>query len=175
MSNRDSFVHLHVHTEYSMLDGASRLNPLVSETKRLEMPAIAITDHGNLYGAFDFYKNAKEQGVKPIIGIEGYYSPNGRKSREMLDFGGNSKSEDQEFGRGKSPYTHITMWATTTEAMHNLFRISSLASIEGYYYKPRLDYELLQKYGKGLIATTGCPSGEVNRWLQAGDEKKLLK
>ncbi len=172
MSDRDSFVHLHVHTEYSMLDGAARLNPLMTETKRLGMPAIAITDHGNLYGAFDFYKNAKEQGVKPIIGIEGYYAPNGRKSREMLDFGGSSKSDDQEFGRGKSPYTHITMWATTTEAMHNLFRISSLSSIEGYYYKPRFDYELFEKYGKGLIATTGCPSGEVNRWLQAGDEKK---
>ena len=128
MSDRDSFVHLHVHTEYSMLDGAARLNPLMTETKRLGMPAIAITDHGNLYGAFDFYKNAKEQGIKPIIGIEGYYAPNGRKSREMLDFGGSSKSEDQEFGRGKSPYTHITMWATTTEAMHNLFRISSLGS-----------------------------------------------
>ena len=172
MSDRDSFVHLHVHTEYSMLDGAARLNPLMSETKRLGMPAIAITDHGNLYGAFDFYKHANEQGIKPIIGIEGYYAPNGRKSREMLDFGSSSKGEDQEFGRGKSPYTHITMWATTTEAMHNLFRISSLASIEGYYYKPRFDYELFEKYGKGLIATTGCPSGEVNRWLQVGDEKK---
>ena len=133
MSNRDSFVHLHVHTEYSMLDGAARLNPLISETKKLEMPAIAITDHGNLYGAFDFYKTAKDQGVKPIIGIEGYFAPNGRHSREMLEFGGTSTNEDQEFGRGRSPYTHITMWATSTQAMHNLFKISSLASIEGYY------------------------------------------
>ena len=87
MSDRDSFVHLHVHTEYSMLDGASRLKPLIGETKRLAMPAIAITDHGNLYGAFDFYKTAQEQGIKPIIGIEGYYAPNGRKSRDMMDFG----------------------------------------------------------------------------------------
>ncbi len=175
MSNRDSFVHLHVHTEYSMLDGAARLNPLISETKKLEMPAIAITDHGNLYGAFDFYKTAKDQGVKPIIGIEGYFAPNGRHSREMLEFGGTSTNEDQEFGRGRSPYTHITMWATSTQAMHNLFKISSLASIEGYYYKPRFDIELLEKYGKGLIGTTGCPSGEVNRWLQAGDERKALE
>ena len=171
MSNRDSFVHLHVHSEYSMLDGAARLNQLISEVKKQEMPAIAITDHGNLYGAYDFYKTAKEHGVKPIIGIEGYYAPNGRKSREMLDFGFSS-GEDQEFGRGKSPYTHMTLWATNTEAMHNLFKISSLASIEGYYYKPRFDFELLEKYGKGLIGTTGCPSGEVNRWLQAGDFNK---
>ncbi len=171
MSNRDSFVHLHVHSEYSMLDGAARLNQLISEVKKQNMPAIAITDHGNLYGAFDFYKTAKDHGVKPIIGIEGYYAPNGRKSREMLDFGFSS-GEDQEFGRGKSPYTHMTLWATNNEAMHNLFKISSLASIEGYYYKPRFDYELLEKYGKGLIGTTGCPSGEVNRWLQAGDFSK---
>ena len=171
MSNRDSFVHLHVHSEYSMLDGAARLNQLISEVKKQEMPAIAITDHGNLYGAYDFYKTAKEHGVKPIIGIEGYYAPNGRKSREMLDFGFSS-GEDQEFGRGKSPYTHMTLWATNTQAMHNLFKISSLASIEGYYYKPRFDFELLEKYGKGLIGTTGCPSGEVNRWLQAGDFNK---
>ncbi len=171
MSNRDSFVHLHVHSEYSMLDGAARLNQLISEVKKQEMPAIAITDHGNLYGAYDFYKTAKEHGVKPIIGIEGYYAPNGRKSREMLDFGFSS-GEDQEFGRGKSPYTHMTLWATDTQAMHNLFKISSLASIEGYYYKPRFDFELLEKYGKGLIGTTGCPSGEVNRWLQAGDFNK---
>ena len=171
MSNRDSFVHLHVHSEYSMLDGAARLNQLISEVKKQEMPAIAITDHGNLYGAYDFYKTAKEFGVKPIIGIEGYYAPNGRKSREMLDFG-ISNGEDQEFGRGKSPYTHMTLWATNTNAMHNLFKISSLASLEGYYYKPRFDFELLEKYGKGLIGTTGCPSGEVNRWLQAGDFNK---
>ena len=154
-----------------MLDGAARLNQLISEVKKQEMPAIAITDHGNLYGAYDFYKTAKEFGVKPIIGIEGYYAPNGRKSREMLDFG-ISNGEDQEFGRGKSPYTHITLWATNTNAMHNLFKISSLASLEGYYYKPRFDFELLEKYGKGLIGTTGCPSGEVNRWLQAGDLNK---
>ncbi|MFZ9801788.1 MAG: DNA polymerase III subunit alpha [Candidatus Nanopelagicales bacterium] len=171
MSNRDSFVHLHVHSEYSMLDGAARLNQLISEVKKQEMPAIAITDHGNLYGAYDFYKTAKEFGVKPIIGIEGYYAPNGRKSRDMLDFG-ISNGEDQEFGRGKSPYTHMTLWATNTNAMHNLFKISSLASLEGYYYKPRFDFELLEKYGKGLIGTTGCPSGEVNRWLQAGDFNK---
>ena len=171
MSNRDSFVHLHVHSEYSMLDGAARLNQLISEVKKQNMPAIAITDHGNLYGAFDFYKTAKDHGVKPIIGIEGYYAPNGRKSREMLDFGFSS-GEDQEFGRGKSPYTHMTLWATNNDAMHNLFKISSLASMEGYYYKPRFDYELLEKYGKGLIGTTGCPSGEVNRWLQAGDFNK---
>ena len=177
MSSDDSFVHLHVHTEYSMLDGAARVADLVTEVARMEMPAIAITDHGNVYGAYDFYKKAKAAGVRPIIGIEGYYAPQGRAVRAPFEFGSgrfsDSDAADEDGGtaskRGRFSYTHMTLWAESTAGMHNLFRLSSLASIEGYYYHPRFDEELLAKYAQGIIATTGCPSGEVNRWLQAGN------
>ena len=171
------FAHLHVHTEFSMLDGASRLPDLVGEAARLGMPALAMTDHGTLYGAYDFYKAATAAGVKPIIGLEGYYAPQGRFERRQFDFGGGfdeKASEDGSGGRGKQSYTHMTLWAENTPGMHNLFRLASLASLEGYYFKPRFDRELMQTYGKGLIGTTGCPSGEVNRWLQAGNYDRAL-
>ena len=171
------FAHLHVHTEYSMLDGAARVGDLLDEAVALGMPAIAMTDHGNLYGAYDFYKKAKSRGIKPIIGLEGYYAPQGRFERSPFDFGGGfdeGTPEDTGAGRGKQSYTHMTLWAESTEGMHNLFRVSSLASLEGYYFKPRFDRDVLDRYGKGLIGTTGCPSGEVNRWLQAGKYDKAL-
>ena len=174
---KDSFVHLHVHTEYSMLDGAARLGDLFDEAERLGMPAIAMTDHGNLYGAYDFYKSAKARGLNPIIGLEGYYAPQGRFERKPFDFGGGfdeGTPEDPGAGRGKQSYTHMTLWAESTAGMHNLFRLSSLSSLEGYYFKPRFDRELLERYAGGLIGTTGCPSGEVNRWLQAGNYDKAL-
>jgi DNA polymerase-3 subunit alpha len=157
-----------------MLDGAARLSDLVAETERQGMPAVAVTDHGNLYGAYEFWKKANQTSVKPIIGLEGYYAPQGRYERKPFDFGGgdDGNGDDPEAGRGKQNYTHMTLLAETTAGMHNLFRLSSLASLEGYYYKPRFDRELLQTYGKGLIATTGCPSGEVNRWLQAGNYER---
>jgi len=168
--SQDSFVHLHVHTEYSMLDGAARLGDLFDATARAGMPAIAMTDHGNLYGAYDFWKQATGHGLRPIIGIEGYYAPQGRYERGPFDFGGGFEERNGEegaVGRGRQNYTHMTLWAENNVGMHNLFRLSSLASLEGYYYKPRFDRELLDRFGKGLIGTTGCPSGEVNRWLQA--------
>ncbi|MFM7210464.1 MAG: DNA polymerase III subunit alpha, partial [Actinomycetota bacterium] len=171
------FVHLHVHTEYSMLDGASRLDDLMSAAVEQGMPAIAMTDHGNLYGAYDFYKAARSAGIKPIIGLEGYYAPQGRFERRAFDFGGGfdeGNSEDGSGGRGTQSYTHMTLWAQDTAGMHNLFRLASLASLEGYYFKPRFDRDLLQTYGTGLIGTTGCPSGEVNRWLQAGNYDRAL-
>lgn len=158
-----------------MLDGAARINDLVSEAARLGMPAIAMTDHGNLYGAYDFYKAANREGLKPIIGLEGYYAPQGRLERRPFDFGGGfdeGTPEDPGAGRGKFSYTHMTLWAENTAGMHNLFRLSSYASLEGQYHKPRFDRELVAQYGKGLIGTTGCPSGEVNRWLQAGEYDK---
>ena len=174
----DSFVHLHVHTEYSMLDGAARLGDLFSEASRLGMPALAMSDHGNLYGAYDFYKRGITAGVKPIIGIEGYYAPQGRFERSPFDFGGGydeGTGEDGEStGKGRQAYTHMTMWAENNEGLHNLFRLSSLSSLEGFYRKPRMDRDLLQTYGAGIIATTGCPSGEVNRWLQAGNYDRAL-
>lgn len=180
MGTSDSFVHLHVHTEYSMLDGAARIGNLVSKAAELGMPAVAMTDHGNVFGAYDFYKAAKDVGINPIIGIEGYYAPQGRTLRSPIEFGSgtfadsDNASEDGSLGsnRGRFNYTHMTLLARTTEGMHNLFRLSSLASMEGFYYHPRFDQELLQRYGSGLIGTTGCPSGEVNRWLQAGNFAK---
>ncbi len=179
MASRDQFVHLHVHTEYSMLDGAARLDDLFAEAARLEMPALAITDHGNLYGAYDFWKRGKSVGVKPIIGMEGYYAPQGRFEQSPFDFGAGFDEGTNESGessaRGRHAYTHMTVLAETTQGMHNLFRLSSLASIEGFYRHPRFDRELLQTYGTGIIATTGCPSGEVNRWLQAGKYNKALE
>ncbi len=166
----DSFVHLHVHTEYSMLDGAARLTDLFKETVAMGMPALAMTDHGNVFGAYDFYKQAKAAGVKPIIGMEGYLAPGSRFERKRAALTGASTD-----GNAGEMYTHMTLLAENTAGMHNLFKLSSLASLEGYYYKPRMDRELLQTYAKGVIATTGCPSGEVNRLLQQGQYELAKK
>ncbi len=166
----EQFVHLHVHTEYSMLDGAAKLPALMAETARLGMPALAMTDHGNVFGAYDFYTQARAAGIKPIIGMEGYYTPGSRFDRGPFDFGSSVLDEDGEgaSNKGRAAYTHMTLLAQSTQGMHNLFRLSSLASLEGQYRKPRFDRDLLERYGAGLIATTGCPSGEVNMWLRAG-------
>lgn len=162
---RTDFTHLHVHTEYSMLDGAARLNDLFEQSKNLGMNALATTDHGFLFGAFDFWNKANQAGVKPIIGVEAYLTPGtARQDRTRVKFGEGGRDDVS----GAGAYTHMTMWAETTEGMHNLFRASSLASLEGHFYKPRMDRELLQTYGKGLIATTGCPSGEVQTRLRLG-------
>lgn len=175
---KDNFAHLHVHTEYSMLDGAARVKELFKEAARMEMPALAMTDHGNLFGAYEFYKAGKAAGVKPIIGMEAYYVPIGsRHDRAPFSFGGDVTQDvgDEGAGKGRVNYTHMTLLSETTEGLHNLFRLSSLASLEGQYRKyPRLDRELLSTYGKGIIGTTGCPSGEVHRWLQAGQYDKAL-
>lgn len=150
-----------------MLDGAARIAPMVQEAARLEMPAIAVTDHGNTFAAFEFYKTAKDAGVKPIIGIEAYVTPGThRADKARVRWGTPEQSDDDVSGSGA--YTHMTLLSETTEGMHNLFRLSSRASMEGYYFKPRMDRELLQTYSKGLIATTGCPSGEVQTRLRLG-------
>jgi len=163
----DSFVHLHVHSEYSMLDGAARIGPMVQEAVNQGMPAIAVTDHGNTFAAFEFYRAAKDAGIKPIIGIEAYVTPGTHRSdKSRVRWGSPEQSSDDVSGAGA--YTHMTLLSETTEGMHNLFRLSSRASIEGYYFKPRMDRELLQKYSKGLIATTGCPSGEIQTRLRLG-------
>ncbi|GAA1382600.1 DNA polymerase III subunit alpha [Pseudonocardia kongjuensis] len=166
-SGTGSFVHLHTHTEFSMLDGAARLDDLFSEAAKYEMPAIAMTDHGNVYGAFEFWRKAKAHDIKPIIGMEGYLAPGSRHERKRTALGGSNPAAADN--NPDLMYTHMTLLAENTEGMHNLFRLSSLASLEGYYYKPRMDRELLEQYGKGLIATTGCPSGEVARLLQQND------
>ncbi|GAB3858835.1 hypothetical protein GCM10027610_097360 [Dactylosporangium cerinum] len=161
-----SFVHLHVHTEYSMLDGAARLGPLFASAARLGQPALAMTDHGNMFGAYDFHRQAVAAGIKPVLGIEAYLTPGTRRSdRTRVRWAGGG--EDDVSGGGA--YTHLTMLATDASGLRNLFRLSSRASIEGYFYKPRADRELLAEYSPGVIATTGCPSGEVQTWLRIGD------
>ena len=154
-----------------MLDGAARVGDLVAEVAKQEMPAIAITDHGNVFGAFDFNKQAKKAGVKPIIGIEAYVAPETRFDKRRVKW--SDGGEDDVSGGGA--YTHMTILAENNEGLGNLFRLSSLASLEGYYYKPRMDRELLAKYSKGLIATTGCPGGEVQTRLRMGAYKEAIK
>ncbi|MGM7677390.1 DNA polymerase III subunit alpha [Microbacterium sp. A94] len=163
----DSFVHLHVHSEYSMLDGAAKIGLMTQAAADYGMPAIAVTDHGNTFAAFEFYNAAKNAGVKPIIGLEAYVTPGThRGDRTRVAWGAPEQKRDDVSGSGA--YTHMTMWSQSTEGMHNLFRLSSLSSLEGQYFKPRMDRDLLQTYGKGLIATTGCPSGEIQTRLRLG-------
>lgn len=164
MATKD-FAHLHVHTEYSMLDGAARLGDLFTHAKELGMKSMATSDHGFLFGAFDFWRQAKAHDIKPIIGVEAYLTPGThRTDRSRVRWGDGSRDDVS----GGGAYTHMTMWAETTEGMHNLFRASSIASLEGQLYKPRMDREVLQTYSKGLIATTGCPSGEIQTRLRLG-------
>ena len=154
-----------------MLDGAARVGDLVQEVARLEMSAIAMTDHGNVFGAFDFYKQATSAGVKPIIGIEAYVAPESRFDKKRVQWA--SGGDDDVSGGGA--YTHMTILAENNHGLKNLFRLSSLASLEGYYYKPRMDRELLSKYADGLIATTGCPGGEIQTRLRMGNYKDAMR
>ncbi len=171
-SSTDSFVHLHNHTEYSMLDGAAKIDDLFIEAKRMGMPAAATTDHGFLFGAYEFWKKGTKHGVKPIIGLEAYVTPGtSRFDRTRVRWGDGSRDDVS----GGGAYTHMTMWAETTQGMHNLFRMGSLASLEGHFYKPRMDRDLLQTYGTGLIATTGCPSGEVQTRLRLGQYREAVE
>ena len=172
LKNSDkNFAHLHVHTEYSMLDGAARVTELVAEVARQEMPAIAITDHGNVFGAFEFNKQAVKAGVKPIIGIEAYIAPESRFEKKRVKWA--EGGEDDVSGGGA--YTHMTILAENNKGLSNLFKLSSLASLEGFYYKPRMDRELLSTYSEGLIATTGCPGGEIQTRLRMGAYKEAMR
>ncbi|MDJ1370408.1 DNA polymerase III subunit alpha [Gulosibacter molinativorax] len=172
MGSTDSFVHLHNHTEYSMLDGAAKIEELIKTAAEMGMPAIATTDHGNMFSAYEFYKTAKKYDIKPIIGTEAYLAPGTHRSDKTRVKWGNGGGDDVS---GGGAYTHMTMVAETTEGMHNLFRLSSYASIEGQYFKPRMDRELLQQYAKGVIATTGCPSGEIQTRLRLGQYDLAIK
>ncbi|HWA67654.1 MAG TPA: DNA polymerase III subunit alpha [Mycobacteriales bacterium] len=162
----DQFVHLHVHSEYSMLDGAARVDELFTEAARMGMPALAMTDHGNVFGAYEFWKKGKAKGVKPIIGMEAYITP-GTSRYERTRVRWAEGGEDDVSGGGA--FTHMTLLAETTAGMHNLFRLASRSSLEGYFYKPRADRELISEYAAGLIASTGCPSGEIQTKLRIGD------
>jgi DNA polymerase-3 subunit alpha len=171
INNKENFVHLHVHTEYSMLDGAAKISELVEEVARQQMPAIAMTDHGNVFGAFEFHKLAKAAGVKPIIGIEAYVAPESRFDKRRVKWA--AGGEDDVSGGGA--YTHMTLLAENNLGLSNLFKLSSLASLEGFYYKPRMDRELLSKYANGVIGTTGCAGGEIQTRLRMGGYKEAVK
>jgi len=169
----DSFTHLHVHTEFSMLDGAARLDELVAKAVQDGQPGLGITDHGNMYGVLDFYKECRNQGVKPIIGTEAYMAYDSRHERparrgRVDDSGGDTEG-------GKKLYYHLTLLAENNEGYRNLIQLASLAFLEGYYYKPRMDWELLEKYHGGLMATTGCLGGQVLQALIQGDDKGALQ
>ncbi|MHA6668268.1 DNA polymerase III subunit alpha [Homoserinimonas sp. A447] len=155
-----------------MLDGAARVKPLIAAAVEQGMPAVAVTDHGNVFGAYDFWKTATEAGIKPIIGTEAYLTPGTHRSDKTRVRWGNGGGDDVS---GSGAYTHMTLLSETTQGMHNLFRLSSRASIEGYYFKPRMDRELLSQYGEGLISTTGCASGEIQTRIRLGQYEEAKK
>ncbi|RAU93005.1 DNA polymerase III subunit alpha [Mycolicibacter senuensis] len=169
-----SFVHLHNHTEYSMLDGAAKIAPMLAEAQRLEMPAIGMTDHGNMFGASEFYNSATAAGIKPIIGVEAYIAPGSRFDTRRVHWGDPGQKSDDVSGSGS--YTHLTMVAENATGLRNLFKLSSLASFEGQLGKwSRMDAEIIAEHAEGIIATTGCPSGEVQTRLRLGQDREALE
>ena len=159
MSDRAEFVHLHVHSEYSLLDGAARLERLVTRARELGFPALALTDHGNLFGAMDFYLAAREAGVKPILGVELYIAPGSRFEKSNVD--GSYEGAN-----------HATVLARDITGYKNLIRLVSKGFLEGFYYKPRVDKELLAQHSEGLLVLSGCLNSEVSRLLRDGEETK---
>jgi DNA polymerase-3 subunit alpha len=151
-----SFVHLHTHSEYSLLDGANRIRDLVRRAKELEMPALALTDHGCMFGAWSFHKAATKDGIKPIIGMEAYVAPGDRRDK--------SRS-----GQGERAYYHLVLLARDLQGYRNLVKLSSIGYTEGFYHRPRIDREVLAKYHDGIIVSSACMAGEVARHLLADD------
>ena len=146
-----AFTHLHVHTEYSLLDGSSKIKELTARAKELGMDSLAITDHGVMYGVIDFYRAAREVGIKPVIGCEVYVAPNSRFDRETVS--------------GEDRYYHLILLAENNQGYENLMKIVSKGFVDGFYYKPRVDYEVLEQYHEGIIALSACLAGEVPRYL----------
>ncbi len=170
----EPFAHLHVHTEYSMLDGAARMKDLFAEVKDLGMTHVAMTDHGNLFGAAEFHRQAIQAGITPVIGIEAYIAPEARNNPNRILWGQPHQKKDDVSASGA--YLHKTIWAADNEGLHNLFRLSSRSYAEGWLVKwPRMDKELIAQHSKGLMASTGCPSGEVQTRLRLGQEDEALK
>lgn len=154
------FVHLHVHTEYSLLDGACRIEELVMRAKELEQSALAITDHGVMYGVVDFYKAAKKAGIKPIIGCEVYVAPRTRF--------------DKVYGLDSSPY-HLVLLCENNQGYQNLIELVSRGFIDGFYGKPRIDLELIREHAEGLICLSACLAGEIPRLITSNDYEEALR
>ena len=155
---RAGFVHLHTHSEFSLLDGASRVGALFEKAERFGMPALALTDHGTMFGALDFYKAGVASSVKPIIGVEAYVAPGSRFDRTP--------------GENDENYRHLTVLARNEQGYRNLLRLVTAAHIEGFYHRPRIDKDLLAESSAGLIGLSGCLASETCRHLLAGQEKK---
>lgn len=174
-STRSDFVHLHTHTHYSTLDGASRIPDLVAEVGRLGQPAVAITDHGNMHGAYELWRTAVDADIKPIIGIEAYVTPEtARQDKSRVHWGTDEQRSDDVSGGGF--ITHMTLWASDDIGLVNLIKASSVANLEGLVGKwPRMDKDLLSTYHQGVIATTGCPSGIVQTRLRLGQFDEALR
>ena len=148
------FVHLHMHTEYSLLDGANRIKDLVKKVKELDMKAVAITDHGNMFGVIELYKECKANGIKPILGMEAYVAPRSRLEKE---------------GKIDTEPNHLILLAMNNIGYKNLIKLCSIGYTEGFYYKPRIDMEVLEKYNEGIIVLSACLAGAVPRRILAGD------
>ena len=149
-----SFVHLHVHSEYSLLDGFSNIPKMVKRAKELGMPALGLTDHGTMFGVIDFYNAATKEGIKPIIGVESYMAARGMHDR------------DSQLDKTSS---HLLLLAENETGYRNLLKIASASQLEGFYYRPRIDHEFLAQHAEGLICTSGCMSAEIPRLIR--DEK----
>ncbi|MDY6864128.1 MAG: PHP domain-containing protein, partial [Thermodesulfobacteriota bacterium] len=154
------FVHLHIHTEYSLLDGAIRIDDLMKKAKEYNIPALAITDHGNMFGVIEFYRKARDSGIKPIIGCEVYVAPESRFKK------GTQGIKDSSY--------HLILLAENSTGYKNLIKLVSSGYLEGFYYRPRIDKELLRNYGKGLIALSSCMHGEIPSLILNGQEKKAF-
>ena len=157
--HHSEFVHLHLHSQYSLLDGAIRINDMMDKAREFKMPAIAVTDHGNMFGAVEFYESAMKHGIKPIIGCEVYLAPGSRFDKTSVR------------GISEAAY-HLVLLVKNETGYHNLMKLVSFGYTEGFYYKPRIDKELLKTYGEGLIALSSCLKGEVPYLLSRGEKEK---
>src|SRR6185437_14118665 len=168
------FAHLHVHTEYSMLDGAARLKEMFKEVKANGMTHVAMTDHGNMFGAAEFHRQAKDAGITPVIGIEAYVAPEHRGNKNRVLWGQPHQKSDDVSASGS--YLHKTIWARNNEGLHNLFKLTSRSYAEGWLTKyARMDKEIIAEHAAGLMATTGCPSGDVQTRLRLGQVDEAVK
>ncbi len=156
----NDFVHLHLHTEYSLLDGACRIDEVLDQAVKLKMPALAVTEHGNLFSSVIFHDHARARGVKPILGCEVYVAPGDRRTKS---------------GNPGETQNHLVLLAETLEGYHNLIKLVSAGYTEGFYYKPRIDKELLAQHSKGLIGLSSCLKGEVAEGLSHGQDRKALE